>query len=169
MKNHFIVAAIVAVSIIIAFNMGLKKGNTNCVNSADVLHTDTMPLSIYLSTNDIAHVYFADKKIYFENGGEPIQFKTNTELYSYIEDMTAYTSSIIGYKQDFDLNVHNGYIFAKTIYNDDEQYTELHYNGPNWTISAEQDTSYLITTFNHVEKIYNPKTRTFEYDHYTVD
>ena len=70
MKNHFIVAAIVAVSIIIAFNMGLKKGNTNCVNSADVLHTDTMPLSIYLSTNDIAHVYFADKKIYFENGGE---------------------------------------------------------------------------------------------------
>jgi hypothetical protein len=127
-----------------------------------------MPLSIYLST-DIAHVYFSDRKIYFENGGEPIHFKTNSELYAYIEDMTAYTSSIIGYKQDFDYNVLNGYIFAKTVCNSKEQYTEMHYSGPNWTVNAQKDTSYLITTFNHVEKIFNPKNKTFEYDHYTVD
>ena len=155
----------------ISYNIGNKHGQVECVNTADVLHADTNDiLSIYIPNElGIAHIYFAYNEIYFENGGDPLEFSSREAMYEYISEMSAVSASTIGYQHDLDYNIRNGYIFARTVYNVDEQYTDLIYNGPNWTVDATKDTTYLISTFNHVEKIYNPKTKSMEYEHYTVD
>ena len=154
---------------VISCNKGYQQGKVDCVNTADVLHSDTNDiLSVYVP-GDIAHIYFAYNEIYFENGGDPLEFSSREDMYNYIEDMTAYTSSVIGYKDDLDYNIRNGYIYARTVYNDDEQYTDLVYDGPNWTINGQEDTTYVISTFNNVEKIYNPETKYTGFDHYCVD
>ena len=167
--NLLVSIAIGLLSTFISYNIGNKHGKVNCVNTADVLHSDTNDiLSVYVP-GDIAHIYFAYNEIYFENGGDPLEFRSRENMYNYIEDMTAYTSSVIGYQHDLDFNIRNGYIYARTVYNEDEQYTNLVYDGPNWTINSQKDTTYVISTFNHVEKLYNPITKSTEYDHYTVD
>ena len=124
--------------------------------------------SIYMS-GDIAHVDYKNLTVYFENGGDPLEFSNITEIKEYIEKITAYASSIHGYKENLDWLVSQGYIYATTHHNENKQYTELIYNGPNWTVDAAQDTTYIISTFNHVEKIFDPKTKSIEYDHYSID
>ena len=169
--NLIVSIAIGLLSTFISYNIGNKHGIKECVNTADVLHADTNDiLSIYISDDlGIAHIYFAYNKIYFENGGDPLEFSSRESMYEYIEEMTAYSSSIIGYQHDLDFNIRNGYVYARTVYNEDEQYTELFYNGPNWTIDAQQDPTYTISIFNNVEKIYDPKLKTVYYESYTVD
>jgi hypothetical protein len=169
-KSLFIASIILGLfTNIISYKMGNKFGNISCVNSADVLHSDTNDiLSIYIP-GDIAHVYFAYNEVYFENGGDPLEFTTREAMYSYIEEMTAYASSTVGYQGDLDYNIRNGYIYARTVYNEDEQYTDLVYDGPNWTVNAECDTTYVISAFNHVEKLYDANNKTIWYEHYTVD
>lgn len=117
--------------------------------------------------SDIMRVDYSNMDIYFENGGDPLEFSNITDLKEYVEETTAYTSSIHGYKENFDWLVSQGYVYAKTVHNPDEQYTELIYNGPNWTVNAQVDTNYIITTFNHVEKLTDNKTTWYE--SYTVD
>lgn len=175
MNNKFLISSILIgvfislVSFSIGYNNGYQAGEVSCVNSADILHSDTNDIMSLYIPGDIAHIYFAYNEVYFEQGGDPLQFNSREEMYDYIGELTAYNSSIHGYKESLDWLVAQGYIYARTIYNDDEKYTELIYDGPNWTVNAEQDTSYIISTFNNVEKIYNPKTKSIEYDSYTVD
>lgn len=88
-------------------------------------------------------------------------------MYDYISEMTAYNSCIHGYKENLNWLVSKKYIYAKTVHNIDEQYTELIYHGPNWTIDAQKDTSYIIATFNYVEKLTDNKSTW--YKSYTVD
>jgi len=171
-KPLFIASVLVGIFTNIAsYKIGSIFDNTPCVNSADILNADTNDILSFYIPNElgIAHVYFAYNEIYFENGGDPLEFTTRDAMYDYIENMTAYNSSTIGYQGDLDYNIRNGYIYARTVYNDNEQYTDLVYNGPNWAINAECDTTYLISTFNNVEKIYNPSTKSIEYDHYSID
>ena len=158
-------------SCFISYNIGLKHGTVSCVNTADVLHSDTNDImSIYISDElGIAHIYFAYNAIMFENGGDPLEFSSKELMYDYVSEMTAYSSCIHGYKDNLDYLIRNGYVYARTAFNDDEQYTELYYNGPNWSVDARRVTTYIISTFNHVEKIYNPVTKSIEYDSYTID
>ena len=150
---------------------GYNQGIMYCINTVDTLPYDTNNvLTIYISDDlGIAYIYFEINKIYFENGDDPLEFKSREDMYNYISEMTAYSSSIIGYQHDIDFNIRNGYIYTHTVYNEDKQYTELIYSGPNWTIDAQQDTTYLISTFNNVEKLYDPNTKTTWYESYTVD
>ena len=85
------------------------------------------------------------------------------------EDQSVYDTCIHGYKDDLDFLVRNGYVWVRTVYNADEQYSELVYDSPNWMVDDNKDTSYIITTFNTVEKIYNPTTKSFEFDSYSID
>lgn len=119
--------------------------------------------------NDIMRVDYRNMDVYFENGGDPLEFSNITDLTEYVAETTAYASCIHGYKDNLDWLIRQGYIYAKTVHNDDEQYTDLIYNGPNWTVNAEQDTSYIISTFNNVEKLWSPKTNTVYYESYTID
>lgn len=151
------------------YMVGDKTGYLRCVNDADILHSDTNDIiSIYLP-GDIMHIYFARNEVYFEQGGDPLEFNNREAMYDYIEEATAFSSSIHGYKNDLDWLIQQGYIFANTVHNDDEQYTDLIYRGPNWTVDTSQDTSYIISTFNNVEKLYNPKTKTIHFESYSID
>lgn len=153
----------------IGYLVGVNVSYTKCVNDADVLHSDTNDIiSIYLP-GDIMHIYFARNEVYFEQGGDPLEFNNREAMYDYIEEATAFSSSIHGYKNDLDWLIQQGYIFANTVHNDDEQYTDLIYRGPNWTVDTSQDTSYIISTFNNVEKLYNPKTKTIHFESYSID
>lgn len=153
----------------ISYNIGSKHGEIKCVNTVDVLHADTNDImSVYIS-GDIAHIYFAYNEIYFENGGDPLEFETKDAMYDYVSEMTAYNSCTIGYKDDLDYNIRNGYIYARTVYNEDEQYTDLIFDGPNWTVDADRDTSYLISTFNKVDKVYDTNTKFRWYESYAID
>lgn len=154
---------------ILAYNVGHEQGKISCVNSADILHSDTNDImSVYIS-GDIAHIYFAYNAIYFENGGDPLEFETKDAMYDYVSEITAYNSCTIGYKDDLDYNIRNGYIYARTVYNEDEQYTDLIFDGPNWTVDADRDTSYLISTFNKVDKVYDTNTKFRWYESYAID
>ena len=119
--------------------------------------------------NDIAHIDLDKLQISFEVDTVIYKYDNKQEIYDFIEKSSAYNSCTIGYKDDLDYNIRNGYIYARTVYNEDKQYTELIYSGPNWTIDAQQDTTYLISTFNNVEKLYDPNTKTTWYESYTVD
>ena len=121
--------------------------------------------SVYTS-EDIIHV--VNDSTLFESSDTSFTFVSDEEQYEFLENLTAYSSTIHGYQYDLDYIIRNGYLFARTIYNDDEQYTDLIYKGPSW-IDNTKDTTYTVSTFNIVEKIYNPKTKSIEYDHYTVD
>ena len=121
--------------------------------------------SVYTS-EDIIHV--VNNSIFFESSDTSFTFTTDEEQYEFLENLTAHSSTIHGYQYDLDYIIRNGYIFARTVYNDDEQYTDLVYNGPSW-IDNTKDTTYVVSTFNIVEQIYNPITKSIEYDHYTVD
>lgn len=126
-------------------------------------------LSVYISGElGIAHIHFSNNSIYFENGGDPIEFSSREDMYDYISEMTAYSSTIMGYQYDLNHSIHKGYIFCRTVYNEDEQYTDIVYQGPNWTVDATKDTTYIISTFNNVEKLYDAKNKTTWYEHYTV-
>ena len=153
----------------ISYNIGSKHGEIKCVNTVDVLHADTNDImSIYIP-GDIAHIYFAYNEVYFENGSDPLEFTTREAMYDYIAEITAHSSCIIGYQNDLDYNIRNGYIYARTVYNDDEQYTDLIYDGPNWTVDASRDTTYLISTFNKIDKVYDTNTKFKWYESYTID
>lgn len=119
--------------------------------------------------NDIMRVDYKNMDVYFEQGGDPLEFSSLTGLQKYVEETTAYASSIHGYKENLDWLVSQGYIYTTMHYNEDEQYTEMIYDGPNWTVDATKDTSYVITTFNHVEPLYDPSTTEVWYESYTVD
>ena len=121
----------------------------------------------YPISGDIAHI--KGLIVTFENSPDSLIFDEQEALDEWIEDELYYATCIHGYKDDLDFLVRQGYVYAVTVYNGDEQYTELIYNGPNWTVDATQDTSYVITVFNTVEKLYNPITKSFEYDSYTID
>ena len=153
----------------ISYNIGNKHGEIKCVNAADILHSDSTDIMSIHIPGDIAHIYFAYNEVYFENGGDPLEFRSREDMYDYIEDMTAYTSCIIGYQNDLDYNIRNGYIYARTVYNDNEQYTDLIYDGPNWTVDANRDTTYLISTFNKIDKVYDKNTKFKWYESYTID
>lgn len=122
--------------------------------------------SIY-TAHDIIHVNGLE--ITFEIYDTLLTFDNMSERNEWIEEATAYASSTHGYKENLDWLVSQGYIYATTHHNEDEQYTELIYNGPNWTVDATRDTNYIITTFNHVEKLYDPSTKQVWYESYTVD
>lgn len=117
-------------------------------------------------TGNIAHI--DGLSVTFENNDDSLVFNNKTDLYEWVEKQSAYDTCIHGYKDDFNWMVQEGYVYAITVYNDDEKYTELIYDGPNWTVNALQDTSYVITVFNTVEKLYNQSTKSFEFDSYTV-
>lgn len=116
--------------------------------------------SIYMPT-DIIHVDDNALTISFESNSQVIKYNSEDELYETLETITSNMSSIEEYYHDLDYQIRNGYVYARTVYNDDEQYTDL--------ILVQKDTNILISTFNIVEKIYNPKTKSISYDHYTVD
>lgn len=119
--------------------------------------------------NDIMRVDYKNMDVYFEQGGDPLEFNNIVTLTEYVEETTAYASSIHGYKENLDWLVSQGYIYTTMHYNEDEQYTEMIYDGPNWTVDATKDTSYVITTFNHVEPLYDSRTKDVWYESYTVD
>jgi hypothetical protein len=114
--------------------------------------------SVY-TTEDIIHV--VDETIFFESSDTMFFFKSDLEQYTFLEKLTAKASTVEGYAGDLDYNIRNGYIYARTVYNEDEQYTDLVY--------VQDSINILISTFNNVEKIYNPVTKSTEYDHYSVD
>jgi hypothetical protein len=124
------------------------------------------PRSQYIS-GDIAHI--KGLTVFFENREDSLIFDEQEALDEWLEHESAYATCIHGYKDDLDFLVRNGFVWTKTVYNGDEQYTELIYDGPNWTVDATQDTSYVIATFNTVEKVYNPTTKSFEFDSYSID
>lgn len=124
------------------------------------------PRSQHIS-GDIAHI--KGLTVFFENSHDSLVFDEQEALDEWLEYESAYATCIHGYKDDLDFLVRNGYVWVRTVYNADEQYSELVYDGPNWTVDATQDTSYVITVFNTVEKLYNPTTKSFEFDSYTID
>lgn len=122
--------------------------------------------------SDIMRVDYKNLDVYFEQGGDPLEFSNINELTEYVENTTAYATCIHGYKDNLDWLIRQGYIYAITVHNDNEQYTELVYKGPNWTYDTQdptRDTSYIISTFNNVEKLYDPRTNTQWYESYTID
>lgn len=171
MKNNLLfLSVVIGISLLLlSYYIGYNKGLKKCVNEADILHSDTNDIMSLYIPNDIMSIYFAYNEIYLEQGGDPIEFPSRENMYTYIEETTAYASCIHGYKENLDWLISQGYVYAKTVYNEDEQYTELFYNGPNWTVDTTIDTSYTISIFNNVEKIYEPKTKTVYYESYTVD
>lgn len=141
-------------------------GNKNNSTNNDCIKVKQ---SIYLKS-DIMHVDYNNLTVYYEtNGGDPLEFTNIILLNEYVEEITAQEANISSYKDDLDYNIRNGYIYANTVYNADEQYTELIYEGPNWVNDPGNDTTYLLSTFNNVEKLYVPSNCTYEYQHYTVD
>lgn len=116
--------------------------------------------SIYMPT-DIIHVDDNALTISFESNSQVVKYNSEDELYETLETITGNMSSIEEYYHDLDYQIRNGYVYARTVYNDDEQYTDL--------ILVQKDTNILISTFNIVEKIYNPKTKSIEYDSYSID
>jgi hypothetical protein len=135
-------------------------------HSAAVEVLKEKPYSRYIS-GDIAHI--DSLTVTFEVSSDSLIFCSRDDLNQYLEDQSAYATSIQGYAGDLDYLIRNGYVFARTVFNEDEQYTDLIYKGPNWTVDATRDTSFIISTFNTVEELYNPITKAVEFDSYTID
>lgn len=144
--------------------LNLGWGYINSTATKDVPKTKHQ----YMIGN-IAHIN--GLTISFENGGplDTLMFPNEDALEQWREDQSVYDTCIHGYKDDLDFLVRQGYVWVRTVYNADEQYSELVYDGPNWMVDGNKDTSYIITTFNTVEKIYNPTTKSFEFDSYSID
>lgn len=109
--------------------------------------------------NDIAHIDLDKLQISFEMDTVVYKYDSIQDIYEFIEKSSAYNSTVLGYGSDITYLIENGYISINSIYNKHEKYSEMLYNGPNWTIDASRDTSYIIATFNTIEKIYDPKTK----------
>jgi hypothetical protein len=118
--------------------------------------------------NDIYHIDYNTCSYNTESGYEGF-FKNIDEMTDYFEDLSAYHSIPLGYKDDMQYQINQGYLTVKTIYNDDEKYVELNYKGPNWYYNAQRDTAYNLCIFNYVEKLYNPVTKSWLYEGYTID
>lgn len=76
--------------------------------------------------------------------------------------------NILSYQHDLDKQISNGYVYTVTMYNEDKQYTELLYSGPSIS-NPEVDTTFVISVFNNVEMLFNPKTGNYSFESYTVD
>jgi hypothetical protein len=106
-------------------------------------------------SGDIMYVDYQLNQIYFEQGGDPLQFKNNKEMIEYVDEVTAKSSSVLGYQSDLDWLIRQGYISIEvyptlnTMCNKiaDNGELLLIYNGPNWTIDAKRDTTYQIGYF----------------------
>ncbi len=119
--------------------------------------------------NDIAHIDLDKLQISFEVDTVIYKYDNKQEIYDFIEKSSAYNSTVLGYQNDINYLIENGYISVNTVYNEDEKYSEMLYDGPNWTIDAGRDTSYLIATFNTVERVYDPKTKLNWLESYNTD
>ena len=157
MKQLVLVLLGIVISLTITVVVMVTKQNDKTITSKD--------FSVYTS-EDIIHI--VNDSIYFESSDTLFTFTTDEEQYEFLENLTAHSSTIHGYQYDLDYIIRNGYLFARTIYNDDEQYTDLVYNGPTWADNTK-DTTYVVSTFNNVEKLYDVNNKTIWYEHYTVD
>lgn len=121
------------------------------------------------TTDDILHINYEELIVTFEMQADTFSFKSEKELHKYLESVSANFSHIHGYADDLDYQIKKGHVFAQTVHNEDEQYTELLYQGPHWGTDATKDTAYVISTFNHVEKLYDPVTKSILYESYCID
>lgn len=149
----------VALNIIFLYMFGVTDFNS----PTDVTKKD---FSVY-TPEDIIHV--VDDRIFFESSDTMFYFDSDMEQYIFLENLTVHSSNIIGYTADLDNMIRDGYVYCKTVNNEDEQYTDIIYKGPIWTGDMKKDTSYIISTFNHVEKLYDPITRVEWLESYTID
>lgn len=120
-----------------------------------IITKEKFKFDIYDSRGDIHHVNYWNRVVTFEQSNEKIKFNSFNELNDYISDVTAKSSSVIGYQSDLDWLIRQGYVSIEiyptidtnNIVTNPNGEALLIYNGPNWTINAQQDTSYQIGYF----------------------
>lgn len=109
---------------------------------------------------DIIYVDVDSLRIYYESSPDVESFSTFNDLCARIEKLTAISQSPAGYSQDIRYQASQGYITANIHPKLDHKgkvlsevgIVEIWYNGPGWAINPEKDTSFLLTSFNQVNK-----------------
>jgi hypothetical protein len=147
-----------ALPFLLTFVIGLYSG----------FYTNPDSFSIYLSTGDVVHVNLRNKSVSFEVQDTIYSYQTNKELFEFIENVTATSSNIDGYSEDLHYLIEQGYICAKTIMNEKEQYTELYYDGPHYGIDATKDVKLWLGTMYTVEELYEPETKSWIVESYNT-
>lgn len=147
--------------------------STFYVNKSLLKETDKNELKVPVNQslhfgNDIYHIDYNTCSYSTESGHKGF-FKDIHSMTDYFEDLSAYHSIPLGYKDDMQYQINQGYITAKTVYNDDKSYIELNYKGPNWYYDAKIDTTYNLCIFSYVEKLYDPISKSWIYEGYTID
>jgi len=149
------VLTIILIVLVIQMTTNNIKNNDSCI------------YSIYIPS-DIIHINDCTLVVSFEVADTSYTFDSKAELNNYIEVVTAHASSVFGYQQDLQYQINSGYIISRSVINEDESYTEMIYTGPNWTVDATKDTSFILATFDSLEKIYDPKTKSILYESYNM-
>jgi hypothetical protein len=108
-----------------------------CNNSNELKNQEL--LSIYLSGDkDIMHINLNNNEIYFESKDSTMFFATKQEMYNFISEITAFSSTILGYQEDLRFLSRKGYIKAKRLKNTDV--VDITYSGPMWSVNTSKNT-----------------------------
>ena len=114
-------------------------------------------LSIMTANLDLIHVNLSKGYVTFENPGKQdhMFFDSEEDMFEWIEQVTSEGTIPSGYKDDLQYYINQGYITAAVHADIDPNgrvtspvgKIELIYDGPNWTIDSEQDTTYTVCKF----------------------
>lgn len=114
-------------------------------------------LSIMTANMDLIHVNLTRGYVSFENPGKEdhMFFDSEKNMFDWIEQVTTEGTIPSGYKDDLQYHINQGYITAAVHadINDKGELVspvgkiELIYDGPNWTIDSDKDTTYTVCKF----------------------
>ena len=108
---------------------------------------------LYLTTGEIYYINYDKLVVEFESGKNAKSFLTRDDLINWIEDKSAYNAVIHGYQEDIKDLAADGYLGI--MYYPEDSTAFLSYWGPNWTVNAQQDTTFDVVRFNTVEILDN--------------
>lgn len=117
-------------------------------------------LTIYTANGDIVYADVVNHIITYESSDKKEFFEGFEELNARIEDLTAESSVISGYAEDLRYNISQDYITLEIVPELDKNgkvispigKVKMLYEGPNWSINPEVDTTFEISTFKYNEE-----------------
>jgi len=121
---------------------------------------DEKVLSIYTAQGDIVYVNLLTNDITYESKDTIESFNSFEGLNERIEELTAESSVISGYAEDLRYNIEEENITLEVtpLINENGKVispvgeVKMIYQGPNWGINPEQDTTFTISTLKYSEE-----------------